>query len=267
MMGGDITVTSMEGKGSTFYLNMDIRRGRGSDVKEEAPKRRVIGLAPGQGTPRILVAEDTKTSRTLLVEILKKAGFDVREAVSGKQAVEVFHRWQPQFIWMDVRMPEMDGLEATRRIKETEAGLSTPVAALTAHSLDEEQEVIRAAGCDYFVRKPFHEEEIFEVMANHLGLKYIHEFIGEKAVPVEADVDLNPEDLATLPGDLLHELYQAVVKLDEEWILVLIQKIEPIDGQLATELDALVEKLALSPLLDQLEKVVQSGQDDDHGGA
>jgi CheY-like chemotaxis protein len=175
MMGGDITVASKEGKGSTFYFNVDISKGRASDIKESIPEQRVIGLEPGQEIPRVLVAEDTEASRTLLVEVLKEVGLEVQAAVNGKQAVEMFHNWRPHFIWMDVRMPVMDGLEATRRIKQTEAGQSTPIAALTAHALEEEREVILAAGCNDFVRKPYRVEEIFEVMATHLGIRYTYE--------------------------------------------------------------------------------------------
>jgi CheY-like chemotaxis protein len=139
------------------------------------------------------VAEDTETSRTLLAEVLKAAGLDVQEAVNGKQAVEMFHEWRPHFIWMDVRMPVMDGLEATRRIKQTEAGQSTAIVALTAHALEEEKEAILAAGCDDFVRKPFREQEIFEAMAKHLGLKYVYEYGREKAGPVEPELDTRPQ--------------------------------------------------------------------------
>ena len=183
MMGGDITVTSKEGNGSTFYFHTGIQKSSALDIKEGISKPRVIGLKPGQDIPRILVAEDTETNRTLLVEILKAVGLDVQEAVNGEQAVEMFHEWRPHLIWMDVRMPVMDGLEATRRIKETEAGKSTPIAALTAHAMEEEKEVILAAGCDDFVRKPFLEQEIFETMRKHLGLKYEYEDKWEEAVP------------------------------------------------------------------------------------
>jgi PAS domain S-box-containing protein len=188
LMGGDITVASIEGKGSTFYFNMDIGKGRASDVEEKIPERCVIGLEPGQNIPRVLVAEDTETSRTLLVEILKSVGLDVQAAVNGKQAVEIFHKWRPHFIWMDVRMPVMDGLEATRRIKQTEAGISNPITALTAHALEEEKEVILAAGCDDFVRKPFRLNEIFEVMGKHLGLRYTYEDSGEEDAPAEPSI-------------------------------------------------------------------------------
>jgi CheY-like chemotaxis protein len=158
----------------------------------------------------------------------------------------------------------MDGLEAARRIKQTEAGQSTIVAALTAHALEEEKEVILAAGCDDFVRKPFQEQEIFEVMAKHMGLKYVVEEVREKSGPVEPDVVLRSEQLSALPEDLLRRLHQAVVELDVDRILVLTGKIKSMDAHLAAALEAFVGKLALSPLLDLLEKIVQPEQEDSH---
>lgn len=187
MMGGDITVESKVGKGSTFRFEIPVGEGSEPSITERGRQRRVTGLAPGQAAPRILVAEDVEDSRALLVRILDEVGFEVREAINGNQAVEVFQHWKPHFIWMDVRMPVMDGLQASRYIKETEAGKSTVIVALTAHALEEEREQILEAGCDDFVRKPFREQEIFEVMAGHLSLKYVYEEEPEEAEPLIVD--------------------------------------------------------------------------------
>jgi CheY-like chemotaxis protein len=263
MMGGDIAVASKEGKGSTFRLEIDIREAAESDIKKRVmQQRRVIGLEAGQDIPRILVAEDKKDSRTILVKLLRTVGFQVQEAVDGKHAVDVFHQWRPDLIWMDIRMPVMDGLEATQRIKETEAGQSTVIAALTAHALEEEREQILAAGCDDFVSKPFREYEIFGVMGKHLGLRYVYEDSREKAVSVAPEVEIPPERLAALPADLLSRLHQAVVELDEDQTLALIEKIKTIDERLARGLDALARNLAYDTLLELLERSEQPM----HGG-
>ena len=229
--------------------------GSKADIKDRAmQQRRVIGLEPGQDIPRVLVAEDTETSRLLLVEILEAVGLDVQAAVNGKEAVEIFNKWQPHFIWMDARMPVMGGLEATRRIKETEAGRSTPVAALTAHALEEEKEKILAAGCDDFVRKPFHLQEIFEVMAKHLGLKYVYGDEQEEAEPVQTNVVLHPEQLATMPQDLLGRLHQAVVELDRPRIQARIEQIAEQDASIGNAFKALAKKLDYGRLLRLLEE-------------
>jgi signal transduction histidine kinase/DNA-binding response OmpR family regulator len=254
MLGGDIAVASVAGKGSTFRLEVAIEKSSASKIKEVIRPMRVVGLEAEQEIPRILIAEDKEENRLLLKKLLQTVGFQVREAVNGKEAVDIFNQWQPHFIWMDVRMPVMDGLEAARRIKKSEAGRSTPIAALTAHALEEEKEVILAVGCDDFVSKPYRLQEILEVMAAHLGVRYVYAKTDKEAELVEPDVDLLPEQLATLPGDLLGQLNQAVVELDEERILALIEKVKTIDAPMATVLETYVEKFALSSLLDLLEK-------------
>jgi signal transduction histidine kinase/DNA-binding response OmpR family regulator len=256
-MGGDITVTSKEGKGSTFRFEIDIKKGDKADIKARGSRHRVMGLQPSQKVPRVLVAEDERDSRNLLVKFLKTAGFEVEEAVDGKEAVEKFNQWRPDFIWIDIRMPVMDGLEAVRRIKKTEAGQSTIVAAITAHALEEEKERILAAGCDDFVRKPFREQQVFEVMAKHLGLKYVYE--EEPVAPdagVETETQVSPVQLASLPSDLRFRLHQAVVEANEVKCLKIVEQIEAHDANMAGKLQTIVNQLEFHRLV----KLLQGGQ-------
>jgi CheY-like chemotaxis protein len=259
MMGGDITVVSTPGKGSIFRFEITVNEGSQADIKEQTMvQRRVIGLEPDQDIPRILVVEDMEESRAMLVKLLRIVGIHVQEAVNGKQAIEIFHQWQPNFIWMDIRMPVMDGLEATRHIKETEAGKSTVVAALTAHALKEERKQILAAGCDDVVRKPLRERDIFDVMKKHLGLKYVYEDAEEETVSVRPKVGIGPEQLAALPADLISQLHHAALELNEEQSLALIEKIKPIDAYIAGELDELARNFAFDILQELTKRSEQS---------
>src|SRR5208283_636227 len=109
-------------------------------------------------------------------------------------------------IWMDVRMPVMDGLEAVRRIRAAKAGADTKIIALTAHALEQERSAIMAAGCDEFVRKPFREQEIFDTLARHLRLKFIYEKTPRQETTQQAPaLALRPEQLGALPAELLHD--------------------------------------------------------------
>jgi DNA-binding response OmpR family regulator len=137
------------------------------------------------------------------------------------------------------------------------------VAALTAHALEEEKERILAAGCDDFVRKPFREQEIFEVMAKHFDLKYVYEDepVASDAV-AETQAQLTPQQLMALPADLLRRLHDAVVELDNEQILALSEKIKLIDAHVARALETCVKKFALSPLLDLLEEIERPEHED-----
>jgi CheY-like chemotaxis protein len=256
LMGGDITVTSKVGKGSAFRFEIDIKKGDEADVKVRGSRQRVIGLLPGQKAPRVMVAEDNRDSRTLLVEVLNKAGFEVEEAVNGEDAVEMFNKWRPDFIWMDIRMPVMDGREAARRIKETDAGQSAVVVALTAHALEEEREQILDAGFDDFVRKPFREQQIFEVMANHLGLQYVYEGAlpaDETSMDTPVQMPLIAESLSKVPDAMLSDLLHAAQETNPAKAQAIIDRISEQDQPLALELAKLAADFRFDILRDLIE--------------
>jgi FixJ family two-component response regulator len=112
---------------------------------------------------------------------------------------------------MDMRMPVMDGLEATRRIKATDAGAQTRIIALTAHALEEERREILASGCDDFIRKPYKDIEIFDALTKHLGTRFDYE---EEVPPADGALPLTAAALAGLPARLRNELEQALVRID-----------------------------------------------------
>ncbi|WP_298036474.1 ATP-binding protein [uncultured Desulfuromonas sp.] len=249
LMGGDITVASRPGAGSTFRFDIGIEAGEGEGPEEKSPLPRVVGLETDQDIPRVLVAEDNPESRRLLVELLRTVGMEVKEACNGKEAVELFDRWRPHFIWMDIRMPVMDGRQAAQQIKAGEAGQSTVIAALTAHALEEERAAILAAGFDDFVRKPFREEELFAVMARHLGLRYRYADASEEGDPQE----LSPERLKDLPEPLRRELHEVVIELSMEKTLTVIEQISALDPPLGGALKEIARKLDFDRLLELLE--------------
>jgi len=249
MMGGDITVISRLGEGSTFRLEIDIQESVPLDRPEKVRENLVVGLEPGQATPRILVVEDQEESRRLLVQLLEDVGFEVREASEGLEAIRVFEEYRPHFIWMDMRMPGMDGLEATRRIKATDAGKKTVVAALTAHALEEEQEPILAAGCDELVRKPYREQELFEIMGRRLGIRYIYEGAHTGPGDVGWGAEVSSEEVAALPLALRKELHEALLRLNMARISAAIEKIAERDGRLGAALRRLAENMDYHRLL------------------
>ncbi len=173
LMGGNISVESEVGVGSSFHFS--IQAGRAAQAQNEkmvAPARQVMGLAPDQPTPKILVVEDKAVNRLLLVDLLLDLGFEVREAVNGQEAIQQWQTWSPALIWMDMRMPVMDGYAATRKIKALAQEHPPVIVALTANAFEEDHQIALEAGCDDFVRKPFQEQDLVETLAKHLGVRY-----------------------------------------------------------------------------------------------
>lgn len=250
MLGGDIFLSSRSGEGSVFRLEIDIQEGSEADVPETPRIHRVRSLAPGQDAPRVLVAEDLRESRDLLVKLLETIGFDVRYAVNGREAVELCAQWRPHFIWMDIRMPEMDGLEALRLIRTGQDDGTVKVAALTASGMGEEQGSIMAAGFDDYVRKPFREQQILEVMSRLLGVRYCYELEGADEPDTETCCRLSSHQLASvLDGTLLEEFRDAVLTLNTERTLRVIERISQREADIGMELRRLALELDYDRLL------------------
>jgi PAS domain S-box-containing protein len=262
LMGGEIGVTSKPGKGSVFHFTIPVTVLPSVAEPEEPKHGRIAGLAAGQPAYRLLIAEDQQDNRLLLRRLLSPLGFELLEACNGQEAVTLFEQWRPHLIWMDIRMPVMDGLEAVRRIRATKAGAATKIIALTAHALEEERGPIMAAGCDDLVRKPFREQELFDVLARHLGLKFIYDKAPDQQGLEDAPgIGLHPEQLDALPAELLRDLRQAVIELDTARTQALIEQVTERDASLGRALNTLATQLDYKRLLKLLERGhVQAGQ-------
>lgn len=279
LMGGDMRVSSRLGKGSIFQFEIEVDLAQEPKIVTPQASRRVIGLESGQLKYRILVVDDRLESRVLLVKLLASVGFEVLEAVNGQEAIELWSSWEPHLIWMDMRMPVMDGYEATKRIKADLKGQATAIVALTASAFEEERSVVLSAGCDDFVRKPFRESVIFEKMTQHLGVRYIYaesassaseagrqkmesepgdsSFPGDSAVPYI----LEPSSFYVMPIEWVQELYQAAVTIDNERIFQLIEQIPAAHNPLAKVIADLVNNFRCDQILDLIEqaKILEQG--------
>ena len=236
LLGGGIEARSAVGQGSTFAFTVAAQVAEGAARTPEPESQPVRGLAPGQPAWRILAVDDDANGRRLLVHILEQIGFEVREAADGQAALETWERWRPHLIWMDMRMPGMDGREATRRIKAAPGGGETRIVALTASSFEEERAEILAAGCDDFLRKPYRAVTLLELMEKHLGVRYVYGEAGAAPEPPAAGEGDPAEALRSLPGPLLERLERAAVRAE-------MDQIDQLLGEVAAQSPAAAARL------------------------
>ena len=257
LMGGDISVTSELGKGTTFQFQIQAQIGRAL-ITDPSQKRRTLALAPDQPTYRILVVDDKQINSQLLVKMLSPMGFEVQEASNGLEAIAIWDQWEPHLIWMDMRMPIMDGYEATKHIKSTVKGNATAVIALTASVLEEEKAIVLSAGCDDFVRKPFSEQTIFDTLAKHLGVKYTYENIQlyEHDSDISEEISLNSENLKIMPDSWIMQLYRSALEADKNIVINLIGEIPDTEIFLVRSLTKLVRNFQFEKLIDLTEPLL-----------
>ncbi|MBD2325434.1 response regulator [Alkalinema sp. FACHB-956] len=227
IMGGQIMMTSQLGSGTTVEFKIPVDVAEVGELAESKVPQQVVSIAPNQPSYRLLVAEDKWTNRKLLVTMLDRLGFEVREAENGQEAIQMWETWQPHLIWMDMRMPVMDGYEAAQRIKGHIRGQATVVIALTASAFEDDRSLILDIGCDDFVRKPFREEVIVEKLEKHLGVRFIYADMSVDLDPLALPtIRLASDALDSLPSAWKSQFQQAVLELNLSRMVALIHEIE-----------------------------------------
>ena len=249
LMGGNIRVESELGEGSSFRVELPVLKLEQVELPSETPRGRVTGLEPGQPQYRVLIVEDQRENWRLLQGYLQNAGFQVQVAEDAVTGINKFVAWRPHFIWMDWRLPGMDGLEASRCIRELDGGRDVKIAMLSAYAFGEDVEKAMAAGVDDFVSKPFRADEVFNCLARHLGVRYTY----ETAVTQTAPGPLSPEAFASLPLELRKELAGAIISLDIDRIAAIITRIAEQNEELGRVLSQHAEQFAYPPILDALQ--------------
>jgi PAS domain S-box-containing protein len=166
MMGGEIEVQSEPNRGSTFSCVLDLRRPTEADLQPPAAgEAGAEATTPDLSGLRVLVAEDVEINREIICAMLEGAGLRVAVVVNGSEAVQAVSEAAFDVVLMDVRMPEMDGYEATRRIRADPRHADLPIIAVTAHALKGERERCLEAGMSDHVTKPIDLEHLLSVMA------------------------------------------------------------------------------------------------------
>lgn len=255
LLGGDIQVESVLHEGTRFTFWIQTTLGQPEEVATSSQYRKVVGLVPGQPAYRILVVDDQPDNRQVIRTLLEQVGFQVEEAVNGEDAIACNRNWRPHLIWMDMRMPIMDGYTATRYIKAT---ANPPIViALTASVFEEKREAVLAAGCDDFVRKPFQEHAIFDRIATYLGVSYQYAPVdtGKGAFPSN-EPHLTPEALAVMPADWIYGVHMAAVQADATLLLQYIEQVSEAHPELRQSLLLKVKRYDYDSIIELTDRLL-----------
>jgi PAS domain S-box-containing protein len=280
LMGGEITVASVVGQGSTFRVSLPLRVVDSLEQPGHLRPQQILRLAPQQPTYRILVVEDQVANRQLVVQLLSQVGFKVQEASNGEEAIAQWQSWSPDLILMDMHMPVMDGYTATRIIRNQQviarlAAASTAespalanlppskpiILALTASVFREQQAQIVMAGCDDLLYKPFQADEFLLTLGRYLKVEYtyesgahpdlpqptakalataVDELRAGAIAPAKTALHQPPIDWLHLSLDWRMQLHQAATQLDEAECARLAAELSPDDAAISQQVQQLL---------------------------
>ncbi len=225
MMGGDISVESRPGQGSTFHLEIRAQAVESTSGAPLEAAAAAVANVTGYAGPRrkILVVDDIAENRAVTIDLLTPLGFVVSEAANGREGLDAARRLRPDLILMDIAMPQMDGMAATRLLRQTDYCREVPVIAVTASVSASDSEQCLAAGMNAFLSKPINADKLLELMARLLRLEWT---FGAAHAPEEAGTMVAPpaEEMEVLYllarlGNMREIMAQAdqVARLDERY--------------------------------------------------
>lgn len=254
LLGGTISASSVPGEGSVFRFTIAY-----DPVDIDAVQK--YAIAPGRisgvenaGDYRILIVEDQAENRRLLSNLLSAFGFLIKEAADGAEGLEMFKQWRPHAVFIDRRMPVMDGLQAVVRMRALPEGGRAVIIAVTAHAFKDERQEMIDAGCDGFIAKPFPAEEIFAALEKHLGLRVTRD---SEETSGSRPAVIDEAAFARLDGPIKTEFEDALIRLDVKKITELIEVISSSDASLGKALEFYAGSLDYKTILNSLRSALK----------
>lgn len=257
MLNGQIHAASEPGVGSSFTLDIAIKEDKSARPEKRKPRLKISGLKNPAKRYRVLIVDDVLESRELLTSLLTQVGFDVLEAVNGKEGIQAWKDLNPDLIIMDIRMPVMNGMEATRQIRLAESDDYIPIIAATASAFEEEKQTILDTGMNGYLRKPIQEQELFNLIGECLKVEYT--YFDDKTAPDDGTERLtNPnvsvDEFDAMPVELKAKMISACSSADLDSLLDVVEHLSQEYPEAAAELQELASNLKYDDILSLLKE-------------
>jgi len=224
IMGGELKVESVYGKGSKFTFQIELPEDLSPAPSLLTQKEEIIGY---KGSVRkILIVDDKQENRLVLLDMLTKLGFQLEEAVNGLECLDKIPAFEPDLIFMDLVMPEMNGYETTKIISENELYKHIKIIALSASKLDELNSEILKIGFHDYIAKPFLYNDLMNVLRKHLDLEFIYK---NNVDSPENTVHSMDENILLPPEGIIKDLYNLAEEGNLRNIKFELEKIKSLD--------------------------------------
>lgn len=255
LLNGDLILAwSKPDQGSVFrfsFIATPASKDRNKNDQAESP--RVMRLINTKQEWRILIVDDLETNRELLTQLLTEVGFSVHQASDVREAMRDLMDWHPHIVLLDLMMAEIDGYQAIRAIRTIPQIAKTPILVMSASVMDENIERAMELGADFFLRKPFHENDLFNAIRELLVVEYSYEESSNSKLALE----LTAEDLAIrmqeIPDHIVVSLREAVENGDMELLHSYIKQLSEYDPHTAATMEGLADNYEYIALLEILD--------------
>jgi len=257
-MGGDVAVKSVYKKGSAFYATIPYKICKKTDKIQQNIHHNIIGVEKPQKPYTSLIVDDNETNRELLAQILtSEVQSKIVFAHNGYEAIELFEKFHPQIIWIDKKMPYLNGEEATRAIRKLKNGKDVIIIGLTASIFEEDEKQLLEAGMDEIILKPYELEDIYKILHKYFGLDYIYEdtrsFKKETAFSHKEFINA----LEKIDKELLQKLYEKALLLEKDEIEEMIEEISEQNQKFAQMLLYLVDEMQYGTIINSVSTYLQ----------
>jgi len=249
LMGGSLSLESTPGDGSCFHFELELPPAEGDILLKNGQKEGLCRLAEAYRV-RALVVDDVEDNREVLSGLLERVGVEVSMASSGVEALQAIADQLPDIVFMDVRMPVMDGLTAVRQLRERWPAEGIVCVAITASGLLRQRSFYRDAGFDDFIGKPFLFGKICDCIVRHLHVEFVHE--PDAGVPAGAKPCAGEPDASQLPDSMRERLLAAarINALTEiETLIGELKGLNPGTKCLAVELEKLLSRYDMDGII------------------